>query len=87
MLIVLPLQGSIRAEDAPSSRTTGLHTRIARRGASCATIPAQSIRNTKGSELPSMMGSSGPLTSTTTLSRPLPAKAAIRCSTVDTVVP
>ena len=73
---------------APSSTiATGFSTLIACRGASCSTIPAHSIRNTNGAALPSMIGTSGPSSSTIALSTAAPAKAAIRCSTVPTIVP
>ena len=60
---------------------------MARRGASCSTIPAHSMRNTKGAALPSMIGSSPPSTSTYRLSIPQPLRAANRCSTVAIVAP
>ena len=60
---------------------------MARRTASCSTTPAHSIRNKNGAALPSMIGISGPSSSTTALSISAPANAAIRCSTVPIVVP
>ena len=52
------------------------------RGVSCASTPAQSSRNTNCAADPSRIGGSGPSTSTTTLSMPQPASAAMTCSTV-----
>ena len=46
-------------------------------------MPADCSRNTNGPALPSMIGSSGPATSTCRLSMPRPASADIRCSTVE----
>ena len=60
---------------------------MALRGAFCSTIPAHSIKKTKGAELPSIMGSSLPSTSIYKLSIPQPRNAAIRCSTVAIVFP
>ena len=65
----------------------GLSILIARRGASCSRTPAHSTRKTKGAELPSITGTSGPSISTRALSMPHPAKAAIKCSTVATRAP
>src|SRR5258706_184251 len=45
------------------------------------------MRNTKVPALPSMIGTSSPETSTYALSMPRPAKADMRCSTVETRVP
>ena len=63
------------------SMTRGRAPRAARRG------PADASRSTKGLELPSIAGSSLPLTSTTRLSMPMAAVAAIRCSIVRTLTP
>ena len=60
---------------------------MARRGMSCSTTPAHSIRNTNGAALPSMIGISGPLISTIALSTAQPDSAAIRCSMVPTLTP
>ena len=60
---------------------------IARRGASCASVPTPWIRRTNGAALPSMIGTSGPSSSTTALSMRLPARAASKCSTVATWTP
>ena len=45
-------------------------------------MPAFSINSTKGAELPSIMGISGPVTSIKQLSIPNPTNAANTCSTV-----
>ena len=50
-------------------------------------IPQLSIISIKGNELPSIMGTSGPFNSTIILSIPIPLKAAIKCSIVDTLTP
>ena len=49
--------------------------------------PASCSRNRKGALLPSMIGTSRWLSSTTTLSMPEATSAASRCSTVSTVAP
>ena len=60
---------------------------MARRGQSCSTTPAHSMRKTKGAALPSITGTSGPFNSITALSMPQPLSAAIRCSMVATWLP
>src|SRR6188474_3674573 len=55
--------------------------------ASCSKIPASSINSTKGCELPSIIGISGPLISIWQLSTPIPTRAASTCSTVLTFPP
>ena len=74
--------GRSSANASPSLTRTGRRISIVVRGASCSTIPAQSSRNTNGAAEPSRIGGSGPSTSTTALSMPQPASAAITCSTV-----
>jgi len=46
-------------------------------------MPADWRRKTNGPALPSMIGNSGPATSTLRLSTPTPASADIRCSMVE----
>ncbi len=58
-----------------------------RLGTRCSSIPADCSKNTNGPALPSMMGTSGALTSTSALSIPSPAKAESKCSTVETRAP
>ena len=53
-------------------------------GAFCSSMPADWSRNTKWPALPSMIGTSAALTSTSALSMPRPANADSRCSTVET---
>jgi len=79
-----PSKGSNRAHLSPSSTCTLFRMRRKRFGALCSWIPADWMRNTKGPALPSMIGTSGALTSTRALSTPRPAKAESRCSTVAT---
>ena len=55
--------------------------------ASCSAMPAFSMTSTKGWELPSMIGISGPLISMRQLSTPIPTNAARTCSTVLTFTP
>ena len=50
-------------------------------------IPQSSIISIKGSELPSIIGTSGPFNSIIMLSIPVPLKAAIKCSIVDILTP
>ena len=50
-------------------------------------IPQSSIISIKGSELPSIIGTSGPFNSIIMLSIPVPLKAAIKCSMVDILTP
>src|SRR5215472_1761012 len=50
--------------------------------ASCSATPASSMISTKGCELPSMIGTSGPLISMRQLSTPIPTRPANMCSTV-----
>ena len=47
-------------------------------------MPVASMARTNATALPSMIGISGPSISTSTLSRPRPAQADIRCSIVET---
>ena len=82
-----PVPGESEAKRLPSSITTALRTRMTRSGAACPTMPARSMRATKGAALPSMIGTSGPVMSITALSMAQPRRAAIRCSTVLTVAP
>ena len=56
-------------------------------GGACGTRPTESIAATNWAAEPSMIGISGPSISTSALSTPRPASAAIRCSTVATVAP
>ena len=53
---------------------------------SCSSKPADSSKNTNGAALPSIIGISGPFTSTYALSIPSPAIADMRCSMVDILV-
>ena len=80
-----PSNGSNSAHLSPSSTRTGLITRINFLGTSCSTTPADWIKNTKGAALPSIIGTSGLVNSTYTLSIPKPANADIKCSTVETL--
>src|SRR6266550_4039659 len=50
-------------------------------------MPADCNRKTNGPALPSMIGISGPATSTCKLSIPSPASADIKCSTVEIDAP
>ena len=50
-------------------------------------MPADSIKNKNEAALPSMMGTSSPSNSISKLSRPKPAQAESKCSTVDTRTP
>jgi hypothetical protein len=86
-LIENPASGIRQADLSPSPIVTVLRMRMARRGASCSATPAHSMRKTNGAALPSMIGTSGPSSSTTTLSISAPASAAMRCSTVPMVSP
>src|SRR6266487_4535141 len=65
----------------------GLSTLVYRRAAGSATMPASSIACTKGAALPSMIGASGPSSSTMALSTPSPHSAAMMCSIVETPGP
>ena len=82
--VLKPKYGSSRAILSPSVTCTDCLMRMKRRNASCSTTPAVVIKYTKLVALPSMMGISGALTSTITLSTPKPAKADIKCSIVKT---
>ncbi len=82
-LTLKPSKGSKRAHLSSSFTITGWRIRINFLAAFCSSIPADWIRNTKGPALPSMIGTSGALTSTKALSMPKPAKADNKCSTVE----
>ena len=61
--------------------------RTKRFGASCSSMPALCSRKTKAAAEPSRIGTSSAVMSTTRLSRPRPAQAESRCSTVLTFGP
>ena len=82
-----PSKGSNRAHLSPSRTSTGAMMRRKRLGASCSTMPADCSRKTNGPALPSMIGISGPATSTCRLSMPRPASADMTCSTVEMLAP
>ena len=86
-LTLKPSNGSKRANFSPSRTSTGFLTRMKRFGAPCSRMPADCTRKTNGAALPSMMGTSSAERSTKQLSMPSPARAAIRCSTVETRTP
>ena len=79
--------GTISAKASPCSTRTGASTRIARRGPGRWRRPAATIFWTKRAALPSMIGTSGPSMSMIAFQTPVPASAAIRCSTVETETP
>ena len=85
------LEAVVRIEARPLVAVAHFDGRRARAGsawrAACSTMPADCSRNTNGPALPSMIGSSGPATSTCRLSMPSPASADIRCSTVEIDAP
>jgi hypothetical protein len=62
-------------------------TRRKRLGASCSAMPALCRRKTNDAAEPSRIGTSSAVMSTTRLSRPSPAQAESRCSTVFTFGP
>ena len=88
MLISKCSHGSSCAQ-APSSRLTitGLVTMICLRRAGNSSRPIALIASRTGWLLPSKMGASGALISTTALSNPTPANAAIICSIVSRPMP
>ena len=67
-LIEKPSSGRSDADFPSTPTVTAFSTLMARRGASCSTIPAQSSRKTQGAARPSMTGTSGPSISITALS-------------------
>jgi len=79
--------GSSSAKRSPSATATGWRMSSARRTAGWRTRPMRRTSDTNGTALPSMIGTSGPLSSTTALSISQPRSAASRCSTVCTVTP
>src|SRR5260221_7563665 len=86
-LTLKPSKRSNCAHLSPSSTRTVRSTRVKRFGTGCSSMPADCSRNTKGPALPSMIGTSGALSSTRALSMPSPANADSRCSTVETRAP
>jgi hypothetical protein len=60
--------GDSEMRASPSSTVTGASTSIARRGAACSIVPAQSTRKRNGAEEPSMTGTSSASSSTIRLS-------------------
>ena len=79
--------GFSAARLSPSTTSTVSRISMKRRPAACGRRPARSSSRTNGSAEPSMIGISGPSSSTSALSMPDMTRAAIRCSMVATVTP
>jgi hypothetical protein len=80
-------EGDSRAQPSPARTSTVWRTFSARTGEDCRRRPLARIAATKGAAEPSRIGTSGPSISIRALVTPVPASAAIRCSTVETVTP
>ncbi len=86
-LILKPSKGSNFTHLSSKSTRTSSTIRINFLYADCSSIPADWIKNTKGEEDPSIIGTSAADRSTKRLSIPKPWSADMRCSTVWTLTP